>query len=56
MRVPKGIFLLVVAALVATLVTVSVGRLTAQSPAVKVGPTEIGGVVTSAHGPEAGCG
>ena len=54
MRVPKGFFLLVVAAVVATLVTVSVGRLTAQSPAVKVGPADIGGVVTSAHGPEAG--
>jgi len=54
MRVPKGFFLLVVAVAVATLVTASVGTLTAQPPPVKVGPAEIGGVVTSIHGPEAG--
>ena len=48
----RSAFQLLIAATVATFVTASVG--TAQSPAVKVGPAEIGGVVTSAHGPEAG--
>lgn len=54
MRVPKGFFSVLVAVAVATFVTASVGTLTAQAPAVKVGPGEIGGVVTSANGPEAG--
>ena len=55
MRVPRVFLLPVVAAAVAAFVTASVG-LTAQSavPGVNVGPAEIGGVVTSAHGPEAG--
>jgi hypothetical protein len=55
MRTPRAFALLAIAVGTATLVTASVGS-TAQgsAPAVKVGAAEIGGVVTSAHGPEAG--
>jgi len=50
----RGAFhLLIFAAAVATLVTLP-STLTAQAPTVKVGADDIGGVVASAHGPEAG--
>jgi hypothetical protein len=51
------LYLVIVAVGIATLVTASVGSLTAQpavDPTVKVGAADVGGVVTSAHGPEAG--
>jgi hypothetical protein len=53
MRTRRAFHLLIFAAAVAMLVTAP-STLTAQAPAVKVGATDIGGVVTSAHGPEAG--
>jgi hypothetical protein len=53
MRTRRAFHLLIFAAAVAMLVTAP-STLTAQAPSVKVGATDIGGVVTSAHGPEAG--
>jgi hypothetical protein len=55
MKTPRALYLGIVAAGIAALVTGSLGALRAQSAATfHVGPSDIGGVVTSAHGPEAG--
>ncbi len=57
MKPPRALYLGVVAIAVAMLVAGSLGSLRAQQDAtagIKVGPTDIGGVVTSVHGPEAG--
>jgi hypothetical protein len=55
MRTTRAFYLLFIALGVATLTTASVGLVAQGSaPAVKVGKADIGGVVTSAHGAEAG--
>ena len=53
MRTRRAFHSLIIVAAVALLVTAP-STLTAMAPAVKVGAADIGGVVTSAHGPEAG--
>ena len=55
MRTRRAFHLLIFAAAVAMLVTAP-STLTAQGPSVKVGATDIGGVVTARTGPKPACG
>jgi hypothetical protein len=56
MRMTRGLYIGMVALGIAVLVAASSARLNAQqtSEAVRIGDSDLGGTVTSAHGPEAG--
>jgi hypothetical protein len=57
MRTTRGFYTGMVAVGIAVLLTTSLARLSAQQntdPAIRIGDSDLGGMVTSAHGPEAG--
>jgi hypothetical protein len=57
MRTTRGFYTGMVAVGIAVLLTASLARLSAQQntdPAIRIGDSDLGGMVTSAHGPEAG--
>src|ERR671923_620952 len=57
MRTTRGLYISMVAVGIAVLLTVSSARLNAQQstdPAIRIGNSDLGGVVTSPNGPEAG--
>ena len=54
MRIPGSLHASLLAIGMALVWTISPARLSAQQAAVAVGDTDLGGVVTSANGPEAG--